>query len=84
MKKAVRSAELAHAEAARERKEQYDKNKRLHGINAGDSVYMWIGATICCSSRQWPMIVDRFLDPQTKRSAVVHPPDQPAKQPRCT
>jgi hypothetical protein len=78
MMKAVQFAELAHADAAKERKEQYDKNKRPHGIEAGNSVYMWIAReNKLRQSAIGPMTVKRFLDPQTKRTAVVHPPNQP-------
>ncbi len=78
MMKAVQFAELAHADAAKERKEQYDKNKRPHGIEAGNSVYMWIARdNKLQQSAVGPMTVARFLDPQTKRTAVVHPPNQP-------
>ncbi len=42
MMKAVQFAQLAHSDAAKERAEQYDKNKKPHGIDPGDSVYMWI------------------------------------------
>jgi hypothetical protein len=78
MSKALQFAELAHADAAQARKEQYDKNKLPHGIDAGDSVYMWIARdNKLQQSAVGPMTVKRFLDPQTKRTAVVHPPDQP-------
>jgi hypothetical protein len=65
-------------DAAKERKEQYDKNKRPHGIEPGNSVYMWIAReSKLQQSAMGPMTVKRFLDPQTKRTAVVHPPNQP-------
>jgi hypothetical protein len=78
MMKAVRFAELAHADAAKERKEQDDKNKRPHEIDVGDGVYMWVAReNKLQQSAIGPMTVKRFLDPQTKRTAVVHPPNQP-------
>jgi hypothetical protein len=78
MQKSFLFAELAHADAARERKEQYDKGKREHGIVDGDSVYVWIPrAHKLQHSAMGPMIVQRFLDPKTKRTAVLHPPDHP-------
>ncbi len=78
MQKALQFAELAHSDAARERKAQYDKDKRPHGLEEGDSVYMWIARdNKLQQSAVGPMTVKRFLDPQTKRTAVVHPPNQP-------
>jgi hypothetical protein len=78
MMNALQFAELAHADAAKERKEQYDKNKRPHGIDAGDNVYMWVAReNKLQQSAVGPMTVKRFLDPQTKRTAVVHPPNRP-------
>ncbi len=78
MIKATAFAELAHAAAAEERKEQYDRGKREHGIEDGDSVYMWVAReNKLQQSAVGPMIVKRFLDPNTKRSAVLHPPGRP-------
>jgi hypothetical protein len=78
MTKALRFAELAHADAAQLRKEQYDKDKRPHGIEDNDDVYMWIAReNKLQQSAIGPMTVKRFLDPETKRTAVVHPPGQP-------
>jgi hypothetical protein len=78
MTKALRFAELAHASAAQVRKEQYDKDKRPHGIEDDDKVYMWIARdNKLQQSAIGPMTVKRFLDPETKRTAVVHPPGQP-------
>ncbi len=78
MVKAYSFADLAHSEAAATRKEQYDKGKREHGIVDGDSVYVWIArAHKLEQSAMGPMTVKRFLDPATKRTAVLHPPGQP-------
>jgi hypothetical protein len=78
MAKALQFAELAHAKAAKERKEQYDKDKWPHEIETGDSVYMWIARdNKLQQSAMGPMTVKRFLDPQTKRTAVLYPPSQP-------
>ncbi len=78
MGKALQFAELAHSDAAKERKAQYDKDKRPHGIEVGDSVYMWIARdNKLQQSAMGPMTVKRFLDPQTTRTAVVHPPNKP-------
>ncbi len=78
MSKAMAWAELAHAEAAEARKEQYDHGKREHGIEEGDSVYMWIARdNKLQQSAVGPLTVKRFLDPETKRTAVLHPPGQP-------
>ncbi len=78
MEKAYRFAELAHADAAKERKEYYDKGKREHGIVPGDSVYVWIPRNNKLElSAMGPLVVKRFLDPKTQRTAVLHPPDMP-------
>jgi hypothetical protein len=78
MQNAYRFAELAHADAAAERKKQYDKDKREHGIEDGDNVYMWIPRNNKLEqSAMGPMTVTRFLDPTTKRTAVLHPPNLP-------
>ena len=78
MQHAFRFAELAHADAASERKKQYDKDKREHGIEDGDNVYMWIPRNNKLEqSAMGPMTVKRFLDPATKRTAVLHPPNLP-------
>ena len=62
MNKALQFAELAHADGAKERKEQYDKNKRPHGIDAGDSVYMWIARdNKLQQSAMGPMVVKRLI-----------------------
>ncbi len=75
---ATQFAELAHASAAELRKERYDKGKQPHGIEENDEVYMWIAREHKLQqSAMGPMVVKRFLDPVTKRSAVVHPPGQP-------
>jgi hypothetical protein len=78
MQKAFSFAELAHADAAKERKEYYDQGKREHGIADGDSVFVWIPrANKLDHSAMGPMVVKRFLDPKTKRTAVLHPLDLP-------
>jgi hypothetical protein len=78
MRKAFLFAELAHADAARVRKEQYDKGKREHGIVDGDKVYVWIPRGHKLEhSAMGPLVVKHFLDPKTKRTAVLHPVGQP-------
>jgi hypothetical protein len=76
MQKAYTFAELAHADAAAERKAQYDRGKKEHGIEEGDSVFVWIPRNHKLEhSAMGPMTVKRFLDPTTKRTAVLHPPN---------
>ncbi len=78
MEKGRQFAELAQSKAANERKEQYDADKRPHGIADGDQVCMWVARDNKLQQAAiGPMTVKRFLDPETKRTAVVHPPNQP-------
>ena len=78
MRKAMVFAEMAHADAAKARKEAYDKDKKEHGIVDGDQVYVWIprGNKLDMAT-MGPMVVKRFLDAETKRTAVLHPPGLP-------
>jgi hypothetical protein len=78
MQQAYAFAELAHAEAAAERKKQYDRGKKEHDIEEGDGVFVWIPRNNKLEhSAMGPMTVKRFLDPITKRTAVLHPPNLP-------
>lgn len=78
MRKAYVFAELAQADAAAARKEQYDKGKHAHGISVGDKVYVWMPREHKLQqSAIGPVIMKRFLDPATERTAVVHPPGRP-------
>lgn len=74
-------SELAHAQAADRRKEQYDAGKREHGLEPGDKVFLWIQRENKMQhSTIGPLLLKRFLDPQTKRSAVVHPVGVPNEE----
>ena len=76
-----RFSELAHAQAADRRKEQYDAGKREHGLEPGDKVFLWIQRENKMQhSTIGPLLLKRFLDPQTKRSAVVHPVGVPNEE----
>ena len=78
MRHARALAELAHSASAEERKKYYDADKQPHTFKVGDNVYVWLPPAHKLDFRAvGPLVVKRFLDPDSKRTAVLHPPGMP-------
>jgi hypothetical protein len=77
---AMRHAELCHSTAADKRAERFNAQHKSHDLGVGDEVYVWYPAPNKLSrDLAGPFKLQRFIDPGTKRVAVLSWPDDEAE-----